>query len=176
MGKTFRHYPERIRAMRRQTATLQYPGCEPETLNKNRNWELLDDLQHVANTTGHQVELKSDTFVHFDRVRGYTDKGHAGSFGSVVHHSYHIGRKKENLGALMVQPDVLPAQETIKIQVPLDATDFRAYNQMRVSPPDPCKGCFWREGRMWMLRGTGHKSKQKAKGMKRWTQKNEIQP
>lgn len=161
MGKTWRNYPERNRIIRNENATLEYPGCEPESLNKGRRWELLDDLQSVAEQTGHQVEVSQPSF-DFERARGYTDKGHAGSFGSVVHYVYHGNGKNLHRGAT---PNVLPAKEPLIIRLP--PSDYRTRNQMRISPPSPCKACFWREGRIWMLRGTGNKAKNKTKGMKK---------
>lgn len=155
MGKTWRNYPERNRIVRSQTATIEYPGCEPEALR----WELLDDL---AKQTGRQVKVESDTSIEFERARGYTDKGHAGSFGSVVHYTYRSSGKNPQR---VIYPDVLPAKEPIIIRLP--ASDYRIRNQMRISPPSPCKSCFWREGRIWMLRGTGTKAKKKTKGMKK---------
>jgi hypothetical protein len=62
---------------------------------------------------------------------------------------------------------ILNNTEDRLINMPYTKREYPMYREHKKIVDAPCACCFQSHGRMYQLRGTGKKSKEKAKGMKR---------
>jgi hypothetical protein len=137
------------------------------SLNKQKRWTILDDPAAFAQQN--HIELSVVTHQHLSkhdakngRVYGVTDRAPTGYGGGQVRWQQKCGRnycREAKYGS--------SASESFNIRLPMRASEYPLFREYRSNFQGPCQGCFRSQGRIWQLRGTGNKSLNKTKGMRR---------
>lgn len=147
-----------------------------------------DDLtfQEVADSTGRKVIVNTRLWFYHHKFTGYTDNFAPGySGGPTQGYTYTTPeykikadfetRNKRNRLIEVYIPETLISGEVIEISdIQLDSDNYQLTTQLRKHYPDPCKCCWYHNGRIWMLKGTGRKSKSKTKGMRKFSHNLDI--
>jgi hypothetical protein len=181
-GNTQRYYPARNADIRKKTANIVIPSQTPNSylpvrlsLNKEEMWKILEHTQTFADETGHVIKVDQSVDVNWFKDKGVTNKQPWGYGGGDAQSDDYIQTKNK---VTCYEPTSIlkrPAKEPITIYAPIDKHDYRLFQPMRKRAPKPCECCFQKEGRIWMLRGTGKKSKNKNKGMRRLIGKEQAE-
>lgn len=133
-------------------------------INKNKNWELLDDpnikqIKYHRNVMGN---LENSAITH-KRNPGYS----GGSYGTTKK-----GRDYVTVDGVRQNSDFRIELQRNCIILPFDENEYPINREPHILHDSPCKGCFRSNGRIWQLKGLGDKSINKNKGMKKEQQKN----
>lgn len=135
------------------------------SLNINNNWKLLDD------PSIRQVKYHKQVYEH--KTITLTNKPPI--FGCGICMSKVIkGKNYVSVNGIRVQ-DFDFYNETNYIKLPFDKHEYPINSETHTWISPPCKICFLYDGRMWMLKGAGKKSKNKNKGMRKINNKMMIE-
>lgn len=133
------------------------------SLNKDRNWELLDDptISQIKYHRGVDGEPETTAITNKQNWHG------GGSF-------YHFKRGRDFVSVDGVKQNQSFDQQTHTncIFLPFSPNEYPINHEPHVLHESPCPCCFQRQGRIWELRGLGDKSVSKNKGMRKQTKKD----
>ena len=134
----------------------------PHSLNKHKNWELLDDpsikqIKYHRNVYGDHEDTNFTNKNPGCGTGGYSTFKKGKDFVSVDGKRCNQSFKHEDGNYIVMAFD--------KNEYPINRQGHQGYET-------PCKGCLQSHGRIWQLKGHGDKSVGKNKGMKREKEKD----
>jgi hypothetical protein len=133
-------------------------------------------------TIGHTDDEKyiGSGFGRVDEIN-YSQRGHSNQIqkGDPKNLTYYLPviNEENEKNDISEKSEIVKSNEYIvMITPPLKKVDYQLSTQMKpaYSINDICKHCWLSYGRIWMLKGSGHKSLKKNKGMKKWRNIIEI--
>lgn len=131
------------------------------SLNRKGNWKLLDD-ESIK-----KVKYHTDNIV----TKPLSITNHKSHFyGGGIPSKTIVGKKYISIDDRRVQDVDLEGNYII---IPFDKDEYPIKAETHTFIDKPCPCCFYNDGRIWMLKGTGMKSKKKNKGMKK-TRKRDL--
>jgi hypothetical protein len=132
------------------------------SLNKNKNWELLNDPDIK--------QIKKHMDVEGEPYRcGITNKTPSGYGGGNNYH-YKQGRNFVTVNDQRKTKYDLVSERNY-ILLPFESNEYPINRETHTNYSSHCGGCFRSHGRIWQLKGQGDKAKNKTKGMKRERQR-----
>lgn len=130
--------------------------------------------QDLSNICGCIVVVNKNIIFEFEKDIGETNIQNSSYAGGSVQTMYYSQRG--TIGATQLEdaklrewfhPTELTNDKIIQIYPYISNSDYQFTTQMKKTISDPCWGCFWNDGRIWMLKGLGNKARCKNKGMKK---------
>jgi len=134
------------------------------SLNKNRNWELLDD-HNIKQIKYHKHVMDKPTTTALTTEQG----PHTG--GGLASCEYKIGRNHVTVNGNKQNEQYDMNDEKEYIKLPFNKKEYPINRESHKYPNKACPCCFQNHGRIWQLKGTGDKAKKKNKGMLRERQR-----
>jgi hypothetical protein len=123
------------------------------SLDKNKNWEKVDDL-NLPTIKYHQISGDKGSY----KVTALTNKQPNNYSGGAPYAIEYKGREVEYKTG---------EDGDAVIHLPFDKAEYPLYREYHKIHDGPCICCFQNNGKIWQLKGTGKKSKGKTKGMRR---------
>ncbi|QKF94598.1 hypothetical protein QKU48_gp1140 [Fadolivirus algeromassiliense] len=135
------------------------------SINKNKNWELLDDpnIKQIKYHRGVTGDLENTALTHHSNPLGYG----GGSYGTIKKGKDYVivnGQRQNDTFNMN--------EQTNCIVLPFQKDEFPINREPHTLHTSPCKCCFINDGRIWQLKGLGEKSLNKNKGMQRERQRD----
>ncbi|ARF11844.1 hypothetical protein Klosneuvirus_2_280 [Klosneuvirus KNV1] len=128
------------------------------SLNKNRNWELLEDpnIQQIKYHRDVQTDIHSIAI---------TNKHNHG--GGVPRYDYKRPKNYVSVNGQKQNNQFNIYDEKEHIRLPFNKDEYPINRESHQNHGSGCMCCYRSGGRIYELKGTGDKAKKKNKGMKR---------
>ena len=135
------------------------------SLNKNNNWELLNDpnIKQIKYHRGIEGDHENSAI---------TDKQPWSYGGGRVWSKYKKGRDYVTVDGQRQNADFKINEQKNCIILPFCKNEYPIDREPHTNYSSQCMCCFWKDGRIWQLKGLGEKSLNKNKGMKRENQRD----
>lgn len=155
--QTIRNNPFDVKYVNETPLYVDENGIE-HSLNKNRNWELLDDrnIPQIKYHNNVQTDIHSIAITNKQNHGGGTPRY---DFKGPRNYVSVNGQKQNNQYNL--------SDENEHIRLPFDKNEYPINRESHKRYGTGCIGCYMNSGRIYELKGTGDKAIKKNKGMKR---------
>ena len=135
------------------------------SINKNKNWELLDDPTIKQIKFHKNIEGKSEnTAISNHRPIQYG--------GGTVWCTYKKGRNYVTIDGQRQNDSFKIEEQQNCIMLPFGKNEYPINREPHINHSSQCLACFRHDGRISQLKGLGNKSINKNKGMRRETNKD----
>jgi hypothetical protein len=150
----------------KQTAIyIDEDGIE-HSINKDKNWELLNDPDIK------QIKYHRDVEGEMENVAVTNHRPEqSGGIGN-MRCSYKRGRDYVTVNGIRQNDDFKLEEQRNCIILPFLGNEYPINREPHICHDGPCPTCFRHTGRIWQLKGLGDKSVGKNKGMKRDKQRD----